>query len=283
MIALTRGIGDSLLSLTAKVGGNIPTPAFEPETLAFESRVLSDGGKILDIEKLDRFIKANKSLGLYANLQFAVSKQFGYKLDGSGNIIKIYDASKNGNDLNISRGTVPENLENEMFFLNNVFFKDETVTFDTIGDKFTFVTDINHPNPDLKPRNNIASFMGLDFWAGGTFTSGNRTLAYQVLSQALFYSSENAFENTTDGSIDRQLIYRHSKNVSQNILKDGQNMGQSQNTFNSYSVQNPQSKIVFGGRVDELINLDADCYLNDSFFYNEYLTDQELEDINDTL
>lgn len=258
-----------------------PKVVYEPETLAFQSRVIEDGGKILDIQKLDNFYKANKAIDKYNVLQFAVSKQFGYKLDSSGNIIKIYDVSKNGNDLEISRGTVVEDIENEMFFLNNVFFKDETVTFDTIGDKFTFVTDINHPNPDRQPRNNIASFMGLDFWAGGTFTSGNRTLAYQVLSQALFYSNENAFSNSTDENINRQLIYRHEKGATQSILKDGQNMGSSQNTFNSYSVQNPQSKIVYGGRSDELTNLDADCYLNDSFFYNDYLSDGELEIINE--
>lgn len=252
----------------------------EPETTAFVNRVIADGGKVLDEVKLNNFYKTNKQLGKYNSLQFAVSKQFGYKLDGSGNIIKIYDASKNGNDLDISRGTVAEDIEHDMFFLDNVFFKDETVTFDVIGDKFTFVTDINHPNPDTNPRNNIASFMGLDFWAGGTFSTGNRALAYQVVSQALFYSNEDSFSNATDADINRQLIYRHEKGATQSILKDGQNMGQSQNTFNSYSVQNPQPKIVYGGRSDELTNLDADCYLNNTFFYNEYLTDQELEAIN---
>src|SRR5690606_3989908 len=76
MIALTRGIGESLLSLTSKGSAEPPAPTYEPETLAFESRVLSDGGKILDIEKLDNFYKVNKAIGKYNSLQFAVSKQF---------------------------------------------------------------------------------------------------------------------------------------------------------------------------------------------------------------
>lgn len=213
MITLTRGIGDSLLSLTAKVDGDTPSPAFEPETLAFESRVIADGGKILDINKLDGFIKANKSLGLYANLQFAVSKQFGYKLDGSGNIIKIYDASKNGNDLDISRGTVAEDIENDMFFLDNTFFKDETVTFDVIGDRFTAMTDIICPDPEGRNHTFLFGVGELDFGAGSIGANG--IIQYNA-SAGRFRSLENSFTTANDANVFRKIDWRYTNGGGKN-------------------------------------------------------------------
>lgn len=277
MIALTRGIGDSLLSLTAKVGGDTTSPAFEPETLAFESRVLSDGGKILDIEKLDRFIKANKSLGLYANLQFAVSKQFGYKVS-DGNIVKIYDASKNGNDLDISRGTVAEDIEHDMFFLNNTFFKDESVTMDVIGDEFTALTDIICPDPEGRNHTYLFGFGDLDFGCGSI---GNNGIIQYTTPDGRFRSLEESFTSATDANVFRKIDWRYTNGGAKMIRKDGVDQGNSDDRLNS-SIVKP-NKIVFGGQASENIYNDADSYLNNAFFYNKYLTDQELEDINDIL
>lgn len=252
---------------------------FEPETLDFQSKVLSDGGKILDIDKLDNFIKANKAIGKYNALQFAVSKQFGYKLDGLGNIIKIYDASKNGNDLDISRGTVPEDIENEMFFLNNVFFKDESVTMDIIGDKFTLSTDINHPNPDLNGFNYVMGFGDLWFQIGGNGLDGSICYVKASLVQR-FRSEINSFNNINDTSINRKIDFRHEKSVNQQIRKDGEVLGIRSNNANLTDFTTPVNKIVFGGQTGEEQSYDADCYLNDSFFYNDYLSDEELNLIN---
>lgn len=278
MISLTRDIKQSFLNLTNSKAG-APVDSLEPETLAFQSKVLSDGGKILDIEKLDNFYKANKAIGKYNALQFAVSKQFGYKLDASGNIIKIYDASKNGNDLDISRGTVPEDLSNDMFFLNNVFFKDETVTFDTIGDKFTLTTDINHPNPDLNNYNYVMGFSDLWIQIGGGAFNGSICYVKASLTQR-FRSAIGSFNNINDANIIRKIDFRHEKSVNQQIRKDGEVLGVHSNSTNLTDFPATVSKIVFGGQTTEALDLDADCYLNDSFFYNEYLTDQQLEDIN---
>lgn len=252
---------------------NINPP--EPETLAFQTRVLTDGGKILDIEKLDRFIKANKSLGLYANLQFAVSKQFGYKLDENNNIIKIYDASKNGNDLDISRGTVPEDLESDMFFLNNVFFKDETVTFDVIGDEFTALIDIICPDPEGRNYTFLFGVGELDFGAGSIGANG--IIQYNA-SAGRFRSLENSFTTANDANVFRKIDYRYINGGNKMIRKDGVDQGSSDDRLNS-SIAKPD-KIVFGGQVSENMFNDADSYLNNTFFYNEYLTDQQLAAIN---
>jgi len=284
MIALTRGIGESLLSLTSKGSAEPPAPTYEPETLAFESRVLSDGGKILDIEKLDNFYKVNKAIGKYNSLQFAVSKQFGYKVS-DGNIVKIYDASKNGNDLDISRGTVAEDIEHDMFFLNNTFFKDETVTMDVIGDEFTLSTKINHPNPEGNAGNYIMAFGGISFLAGGTSRSARllRMVYFYESGFVDFVGNEESFNNQKDGGTDRLLYYRHSKSDKQNIFKDKQSIGIASSSSIDASFNEEITKIILGGRLDEHTSYDADCYLNNTFFYNKYLTDQELEDINDTL
>lgn len=65
------------------------------------------------------------------------------------------------------------------------------------------------------------------------------------------------------------------------IRKDGVDMGISNNTLNE-TLPKP-AKIVYGGQFQENVFNDADSYLNNTFFYNEYLTDQQLEDINDIL
>lgn len=292
MITLTRGIGDSLLSLTSKGSAEPPAPTYEPETLAFESRVLSDGGKILDIEKLDRFIKANKSLGIYANLQFAVSKQFGYKLDGLGNIIKIYDASKNGNDLDISRGVVPEDLESDMFYLYDTFAKLDNVIFDNLNtnNAITFISDLIPPiQEDIEASRKVGFSIGdgansyIYFFVGGR-AEGNNTSP----SARLRYSSEDGIidmENPNPQVPEKQnsswrVDFENKTFVN---YRNGELLINS--THGSLDLEKSVNvqKIVLGGANNESTPSDADCYLNNTFFYNKYLTDQELEDINDIL
>lgn len=256
---------------------------FDPETISFQSRVIEDGGKILDIQKLDNFYKANKAIDKYDALQFAVSKQFGYKLDGSGNIIKIYDASKNGNDLDISRGSIPEDIEHEMFFLDNAFLRDESVTMDIIGDEFTMITDIISPDPESSGTNYIFGLGGWYFQAGGTALSNQ--LIYLTVdhgSVRRYRGANNSFNNANDANIFRRLDYRHSKGVNQIIRKDGVDVGRHSNDIGEYAFDKQVEKIVYGNSTTEpLPDYDADCYLNNSFFYNDYLSDGELEIINE--
>lgn len=249
-------------------------PTFEPETLAFQARVEADGGKILDLQKLDNFYKANKQIGKYNSLQFAVSKQFGYKVTG-GNIVKIYDASKNGNDLDISRGTVAEDIENDMFFLNNTFFKDESVVMDVVGDEFTALTDIICPDPEGRNHTYLMGIGDMDFGAGSIGSNG---IIHCNSPIGRFRSLENSFTTETDANVFRKIDWRYTNGGTKMIRKDGVNMGISSSTLNE-SLPKP-TKIVFGGQVRENMFNDADSYLNNTFFYNKYLTDQELEIIN---
>lgn len=251
---------------------NINPP--EPETTAFVNRVIADGGKVLDEVKLNNFYKANKAIGKYNSLQFAVSKQFGYKLDGSGNIIKIYDASKNGNDLDISRGEVPEDIENEMFFLKDSHFKNENASFDQVS-SFTLNSVINHPDPNTNGANYFVGFGDISFHAGGRGASVTSQCGY-LIGTNNFRSINDSFD-LEDRDINRLLNYRYSDNK-KNILKDGLSIGESL-TPTDYTIS-PVNKITLGTRTDELTTIDADCYVNDVFFYNEYVEDEILLSVN---
>lgn len=277
MIALSRQEGGSFLHLTGDIGISI---SLESETIAFVQRVDTDGGKVLDPDALDAFYKYNKTQGLYNSLQFAVRKQFGYKVE-NGNIIKIYDASKNGNDLiyDVDSGLfVPESQDNEMFFLNNSWYSDELVNMPLIGDKFTFVTDINHPDPETNSLNYIFGIGQIEFWAGGSNENWNN-LGQTVKGVANFQSAVGSFNNSNDAGTLRSLDYRYNKNVQSIIRKDGMYQGVSNDTLD-ISLNDSVTKIVYGSRVEENIGFNADCYLNKSYFYNTYLTEEQTEGLN---
>lgn len=250
----------------------------EPETTAFINRVIADGGKVNDEIKLDNFFKAVKSAGKYSALQFAVSKQFGYKLT-SGNITKIYDASKNGNDLAISIGAVPEDLSNSKFALFGASFKRTGAAMDLIGDKFTISTRVNHPNPNAKAANYFIGFGEL--WARIGGTAGYNIAYLSTLGGTKSYSSESqSYNNINDGGVDRLLSFRHNKNVVQSLTKDGSVISGINSGMLAYGFVNAVTTITYGNRTDENIGVYADCYLNDSFLFNDYLTDAELSAIN---
>ena len=71
----------------AKVG-------FEPETLAYQARVLADGGDVIDINTVDNAYKYLKAQGIYNNLVFSVNSQYGIKKRIAGAdifVVKAYN------------------------------------------------------------------------------------------------------------------------------------------------------------------------------------------------
>lgn len=71
------------------------------ETKAQQTRILADGGIIVNINAINDAIKLAKSSGFYTDAKVWVSPRFAYKLSGTENIIKLYDISGNNNDLAI--------------------------------------------------------------------------------------------------------------------------------------------------------------------------------------
>lgn len=259
--------------------------SFEPETLAFQSRVIADGGKILDINKLDAFFKVNKYNGLYNSLQFAVSKQFGYKVDENNNIIKIYDASKNGNDLDISRGTVPEDIENDMFFLNNAHFKNESVVMDSIPE--SFATSISLLPEETATGATYKAVFSLSNNADGRIEHcyGGTNVAYIHRESLRLKYNENdliTLRGQTTNDVSKNRVYYKIDGINKKfigVVNGTETTVRNDNRINPGTILN-FTKIVLGGTSTEWVDGDADCHVGDTFFYNELLTTDELDQIN---
>ena len=73
--------------------------AYQTETLAFQTRVLADGGTIVSLTDIDTAIVWAKANSLYTSVLQWFSPQFGYKDEQGGGKVRLwYDLSPNNND-----------------------------------------------------------------------------------------------------------------------------------------------------------------------------------------
>lgn len=77
----------------------------EPEALAYNARVINDGGTVVDSFWLNVFIRTAKEYSAYSTFQFIGDPNWGYKNVGSGASSKWYDISGNNNDATQATGT----------------------------------------------------------------------------------------------------------------------------------------------------------------------------------
>lgn len=73
--------------------------SYEAETLAYQTRVLADGGEITDIDKLNTAILNAKTNDYLDSLDLWVSPSFGVKKDANNKVTTLYDVTTNDNDL----------------------------------------------------------------------------------------------------------------------------------------------------------------------------------------
>src|SRR5690606_1509558 len=71
--------------------------AYEDETLAFQTRVLADGGTVGDLDFVDAVFALAKTDGWYSRLRLFTGEEVGYKA-ASGALGTNYDASDYDND-----------------------------------------------------------------------------------------------------------------------------------------------------------------------------------------
>lgn len=104
---------------------------YEPEAISFRSRVVSDGGIIVDFYYCDKTVKSTKGLGIWGNVKFLGDANMGVKLDASGvSVQKLYDFSGNNNDA--TQGTVA----NQPVWTKNVQGGRAGMVFDGTSDFF---------------------------------------------------------------------------------------------------------------------------------------------------
>lgn len=70
----------------------------EPETINYETRVLTDGGIVVDIEAVNNAILDAKVNGYYDSLSFWGAYNYGVKKNANNKVTKLYDLSPNNND-----------------------------------------------------------------------------------------------------------------------------------------------------------------------------------------
>jgi len=75
-----------------------------PEVQTFCKRVLDDGGKVIDIEYMDKTVKLLKQLGVWSSVKFLADANFAYKSGVTTTVAKLYDLS--GNNSDAVQGTV---------------------------------------------------------------------------------------------------------------------------------------------------------------------------------
>ena len=73
--------------------------SYEDETLAYQTRVETDGGEIMNITALNNAIIAAKSGDYIDSLALWVSPSFGVKKDANNKVTVLYDVTSNDNDL----------------------------------------------------------------------------------------------------------------------------------------------------------------------------------------
>lgn len=81
-----------LLSLGRKV------QRYAPETLAQQTRIVADGGTVIDLAFMDTVIKTLKAQSILTASKFLGDANIAVKKDGSGAVSKLYDISGNDND-----------------------------------------------------------------------------------------------------------------------------------------------------------------------------------------
>lgn len=64
---------------------------YEAETLAYQKRVLADGGEIINIGYLDSCIANGKANGWLDTLTIGISAEFGIKKDANNKVVKLYN------------------------------------------------------------------------------------------------------------------------------------------------------------------------------------------------
>lgn len=83
------------------------------ETVTFVSRVVADGGTVIDRNAVDLAIRNAKSNSYYTAISGWYSSLFAYKDAGSGKVSKLYDLSPNNNDLISASGSEPVYTANQ--------------------------------------------------------------------------------------------------------------------------------------------------------------------------
>lgn len=73
--------------------------SYEPETLTYQTRVLADGGEIIDITVLNDAIVTAKAGDYFDSLSIWVNPSFGIKKDANNKVTVLYDVTANNNDL----------------------------------------------------------------------------------------------------------------------------------------------------------------------------------------
>lgn len=110
---------------------------YEPETLTQYSRILSDGGSVVDLYSMNTFIAGLKTLGLYNNLLACWDARFGVKKDGSNAVSKLYDLSSYNRDASQLTGSYQPIWESNVWNDRSAILFDGGDYLDLLGMTFS--------------------------------------------------------------------------------------------------------------------------------------------------
>lgn len=200
-------------TLTLLMGGDV---SYEAETLAYQSRVLADGGEIVDLAALNNFYINAKANDYLDSLTFLYASKFGLKKNANGVVILLYDVTANQNDAPQADTSKAATLNG-----NNLYFSG---------------SDQYYPQDAMA----IGSFYGIaNFTGGANFTDFNgifnqdgSTFVLGSVGSTVFYGSVLFyFNNTLSGDKDFaplatiKTIYAAASPISSTTFEIGSDVG----------------------------------------------------------